>query len=348
MSDWFLAGDVGGTKINLALFRQEAGRLAIGRQDTFATQGSDSLAAVTGQFLGEEAPAVVAACFGVPGPAGGDRVEGVNLPWVVDRIELRETLKIPRVELINDLVAAGYGLNVLPPESFAALNDVAPNPEGNATLVAAGTGLGETLLVREGGRWRALPSEGGHAGFAPASEIEIDLLRYLMRTYGHVSFERVLSGPGLYNIYRFLRDSGRGKEPPWLAERLMEDDPGAAISRAAAEGNCPICEQALDLFVAIYGTEAGNMALKILATGGVFLGGGIAPRILERLKGETFRRAFRAMGRMTDLMDKFPVKVVLDSKAALYGAAHYASLGADAAGGKPRPGAPSSRKRRPA
>jgi glucokinase len=230
------------------------------------------------------------------------------------------------VELINDLEANAYGIAALQPSDFFVLNEGAGGADGARALIAAGTGLGEAgLLPGEAGD-RVFASEGGHADFAPRNEIEMELLRHLLRQWPHVSYERVLSGPGLYNLYRFLRDTGRGAEPQWLADRLAAENPSAVISETGLSAQAEICVQALDLFASIYGAEAGNLALKVKATGGVFVGGGIAPKLIGKLQDRVFMRAFVDKGRMSSLLEAMPVRVILNDQAALLGAARVAAL----------------------
>jgi glucokinase len=235
-------------------------------------------------------------------------------------------LGIRTVELINDLEANAYGIVLLEPRDFVVLNEGVPDASGTAALISAGTGLGEAGLHWEGNHYQPFPSEGGHADFAPRNELEVDLLLFLLNQYEHVSYERVLSGSGLYNIYKFLRDTGRGDEPVWLADQMRLEDPSAVISRAALEGSCELCVHALDEFISFYGAEAGNLALKFMATGGVFVGGGIAPKIIQKLRGSGFMEAFVAKGRMKQLLESIPVRVILNDKTALVGAARYAML----------------------
>ncbi|MGH8403816.1 MAG: glucokinase, partial [Gammaproteobacteria bacterium] len=231
------------------------------------------------------------------------------------------------VDLINDLEAHAYGLPLLAEKDFAVLHPGATGATGNQAIIAAGTGLGEAGLIWDGKAHIPYSTESGHADFAPRNELEIDLLRYLLREFNeHVSYERVLSGPGLYNVYRFLRERGEQLESPEVAAGLKVSDPAAVITQAALAGICRLCSQALDLFVACYGAEAGNLALRAMATGGIFIGGGIAPKILAKLKGPAFLQAFLAKGRMRKLVEQIPVKVILNDKAALLGAANYARL----------------------
>ncbi|MBI3029418.1 MAG: glucokinase, partial [Candidatus Rokubacteria bacterium] len=219
--------------------------------------------------------------------------------------------------------AAAYGVLALPPRDLERIQRGKAR-KGNMVLIAAGTGLGEAVLFWDGSRHRVVPSEGGHADFAPRSDLEMELLRFLQKEFGHVSYERVLSGPGLHNIYRFLRDTGYAPEPPWLADRLGTGDPAAIISEVALAGGHPLCVAALDLFVSVYGSEAGNLALKALAVGGVFVGGGIAPKIRAKLTDGVFLAAFADKGRYRDLMASMPVRLVLNPRAPLLGAARVA------------------------
>jgi glucokinase len=267
---------------------------------------------------------VTAAAFGVAGPVYEGRVVATNLPWQVEARALAEALGGAPVTLLNDIEALGFAVESLEPRSLATLNAGQQGP-GNRAIVAAGTGLGEGLLVWDGARHRPVATEGGHSDFAPRNALEADLLHFLIADYGHVSWERVLSGPGLFNVYRFLRDSGRGTETNEVSARLRREDPAAVISETALNGGSPLCTQALDLFVSLYGAESGNVALKALAVGGVYLGGGIAPKILPRLQAGGFMAAFRDKGRMAPLLQRIPVHVVLDPDAAMQGAARRAA-----------------------
>lgn len=327
-SELILAGDVGGTKVQLALYAAAEGMGGEPlRQQIYPTAQFESFAALLDDFMGDHAPRLKAACFGVAGPVSDGRAEMTNVHWrVIDERDIRRQFGIERVELINDMIAMGYGALALPPESFAVLNAGEPKVRGNAALIAAGTGLGEAMLFWDGRRWIPSPSEGGHADFAPNSELEIELYKHLHALYGHVSIERILSGPGFFNIYKFLRETGRGEEPAWLAERLANEDSSAVVAELAMKGELPICIQTMDLFVHIYGAEAGNMALKVLASGGVFIGGGIAPKILPQLRRPEFMEGFASKGRLREMMEKIPVKVMLDPRAPLIGAASRAAM----------------------
>jgi glucokinase len=248
-----------------------------------------------------------------------------NLPWTLDRRELARDLKIDYVFLINDLQANGYGIAELDAEQIYTLNEGDARQVGNRALIAAGTGLGEGFIVWDGRNYVPHPSEGGHADFAPRNRDEFDLLRFLQQKYnGRISFERVVSGQGLTNIYEFLREVRGLEEPAWLAERMTQEDPNSVITESALKARSRICEKTLDMFVSAYGAEAGNLALKVLSVGGLYVGGGIAPRILEKLKDGTFMKAFIDKGRLSQLLVNMPVRVILESRTALIGAAAYA------------------------
>ena len=331
-----LAGDVGGTKVHLALFDFIDGKLKVVRDKLFPAKEYAGLEAIVTEFVISEK--VTAACFGVPGPVRDGRLRLTNLPWTLDSRDLARNLKIDHVFLINDLQANGYGIAELGPDQIYTLSEGDARQVGNRALISAGTGLGEAFLIFDGRDYVPYPSEGGHADFAPRNDDEIDLLHFLMQKYnGRISFERVVSGQGLTNVYEFLRD-GRGmEEPAWLAQRMTEEDPNAVITDLAMKARSEICERALDMFVSAYGAEAGNLTLKILAVGGLYVGGGIAPRILEKLKDGTFMKAFIDKGRLSQLLVNTPVRVILESRTALIGAAAYAEArAAELSGISPR------------
>jgi glucokinase len=319
-----LSGDIGGTKTNIALFEIRGNALRSVAMETYASREHRSVEEILEKFLAINGGRISRACFGVAGPVKNERSATTNLAWVVDARELAQKLGLRRVGLLNDIEAMAWGIGALGPEDVAVINPGSADPKGNAAVIAAGTGLGEAGLVWSGKEHWPFASEGGHSDFAPRNELEIELLRYLTAQFGHVSYERVLSGPGLHNVYCFLRDTGRGEEPAWLAEELSRGDPSAVISAAALEGRAAICEAALDLFVEIYGAEAGNLALKSMATWGVYLGGGIAPKIAERLKGRGFLEAFISKGRLRPLLQEVPVRIILNDWAALFGTARCA------------------------
>jgi len=321
-----LAGDIGGTNTRLAFFEGTPDHLDAVAIEVFPSQEHKGLAEIARIFLDKHHQTARAAVFGIAGAVIDNRVEATNLPWVVDARSLASELRIERVSLINDLLANAHGIALLNESDFVALNPGSPNSTGNRALISAGTGLGEAGLLAVANGYEPFPSEGGHADFAPRNDLEIEMLRYMMDRFEHVSYERVLSGPGLHNIFQFLRDTGRGDEPGWLAKQIAEGDPSAAIATSALEGTSDICVQALDIFVSVYGAEAGNLALKVVATGGMFVGGGIAPKILRKLSSSTFTKAFNAKGRMIRLLQDIPVRVITNDKTALLGAGRVGAL----------------------
>ena len=325
--DLVLAGDIGGTKTNVALFSVQGEKLRSETFQSFASKRYAGLAPVLQEFLAGSAHTIDAACFGIAGPVVDGKVRTPNLPWLIDRTDLMGSLTLSSVTLLNDLEAAAYGIFTLEEDEFCTLNQGTRHSAGSKALIAAGTGLGEATLHDDGRHFHPLASEGGHADFAPRDDLEIELLRHLIGRFGHVSYERVLSGPGFFNIYRFLKESGRFEEPSWLADRLAaENDPSAVVSKAALANEAEICVKALDLFVSIYGAEAGNLALRAKSLRGLYVGGGIAPKILDKLKDGAFMRAFTDKGRYADLLAAVPVQVVLNDQAALRGAAYYAAF----------------------
>ncbi len=283
-----LAGDIGGTHARLALFESEGGHLREVVGETVPSRHYQTLEEIVAKFSATHQAKIEHACFGIAGPVRDGRSETPNLAWVVDAKQLARAAGVASLRLLNDLEANAFGIATLSEKDFTVLNPGASNASGNQAVISAGTGLGEAGLYWDGKYHRAFASEGGHCDFAPSDDVEGELLLWLRKQFGHASWERVLSGPGLYNIYRFLRDSGRGEEPKWLAEETAHADASAVISRAALENRCELCVKALDMFVSFYGAEAGNLALKIMALGGMFLGGGIAPKIASKLKQPAF------------------------------------------------------------
>jgi glucokinase len=319
-----LAGDVGGTKVDLALYDFIDGKLTVSRDKIYRAKDYSGLEVIVKEFLGSDH--VTAACFGVPGPVREGRLRLTNLPWTLDSRELAAGLVIQHVFLINDLEANGYGIAELADDQMFTLNEGDATQTGNRALIAAGTGLGQCFLVWDGHQHKPYPSEGGHGDYGPRNEDEIDLLRFLKQKYnGRVSYERVISGQGLTNVYEFLREVRGVDEPAWLAQRIAAvPDPNAVITEMALAAKSEICEKALDMFVSAYGAEAGNLALKVLSVGGIYIGGGIAPRIAEKLKDGTFMKAFTDKGRLSQLLINMPVRIILEPRAALLGAASYA------------------------
>lgn len=319
-----LAGDVGGTNTRVALFNPEGGRLTIARERIFPSRAHKSLDEILSIFLGDEPCPATTACFGIAGPVLNGKAVASNLAWVVDAGQLsRQSVRGP-VWLINDLEAHAYGIGDLESADLITLNEGKP-AKGNAALIAAGTGLGEAGMFWDGKQHYAFAGEGGHADFAPGNELESSLHGYLMKKFGHVSCERVISGPGIKNIYDFLRDSKIEEEPDWLKNELDQvADPVVLIAQHGLEAKTPICERALDLFVSAYGAEAGNLALRILALNGVFVSGGIAGKLLPKMKSGLFMQAFLAKGRMQPLLETVPVKIIINEHIGLLGAARYA------------------------
>jgi glucokinase len=324
-----LAGDIGGTNVRLALFETGSGKLVSREEAKFRSRDFQGLETVVEKFLAGR-KGITGAGFGIAGPVQKGRVEATNLPWSVDGEVLARRLALPSVALANDLLANAVGIAELSPADFAVVNQGQEDPGGNRALISAGTGLGEAFLVRSGGKWAPYPSEGGHSSFAPRNPFEIGLLRHLEAKLGHVSFERVLSGPGLVAVYRFERERSEIPEPGWMADEIAKrGDAAPVVTEAALQGRDAVAGRALGHFVAIYGGEAGNLALKVLATAGLFVGGGIAPRILPKLLDGTFFAAFCDKGRFAPLLSKIPVKIVLNDQCALLGAAR---LGAESGG----------------
>jgi glucokinase len=323
-----LAGDIGGTKTSLAVFSPEDGPRAPLAEATFPSADYPSLEALVREFLGQVSLPIERASFGVAGPVVASRASITNLPWVMEETQLQEALNLSSVRLLNDLNAIAHAVPFLEPADLHTLNAGQQAPDGAMAVVAPGTGLGEAFLTWDGTRYRPHPSEGGHADFAPTNPLQAELLRYLQGRFDrgrfeHVSYERICSGRGLPNIYAYLKDSGHADEPAWLTEQLAAaDDPTPVIVNAALDSQrpCQLCVATLNAFVSILGAEAGNLALKVLASGGVYLGGGIPPRILPALEKQ-FMEAFRRKGRMSDLLARVPVHVILNPKVALLGAA---------------------------
>ena len=323
----FLAGDIGGTKTNLAVFAYEDhNRLVAKKIASYPSKGHATLADIIRNFLGQDLSTVRQACFGVAGPVKDGAVEVTNLPWIVDAAALQAELDFQHVSLLNDLEANAYGINTLLPHELLSLNPQAdPHQGGNRALISAGTGLGEAGMLWDGLAHRPFASEGGHASFAPNDSIGDELLMFLRREHGHVSWERVLSGMGMKNLYRFFRQRSGQPEPEWLGAQLIQGDLGAVVTQAALAVKDPVCVETLDCFTRNYGSEAGNLALKMLALGGVYIGGGIAPKILPKMQSKVFLDAFYHKGRMSPLLQSTPVYVILNDKTALQGAAWFAA-----------------------
>jgi glucokinase len=319
-----LAGDIGGTNARLAYFQPQNGSLQMISERVFPSREYSELGEIVAKFLEDSPTQPEVACFGIAGPVHNGRVETSNLPWIIEQSRLAKQIQLPSTLLINDLEASAWGIGGLRAQDLIPLNRVA-QAVGNQAVIAPGTGLGEAGLFWNGSQHQVFACEGGHTDFGPQGDLQIELLRFLAGRYEHVSYERVLSGPGLVNVYEFLRGKASATEPAGFATQLSKGDAAATISCAALERTNPLAEQALDLWISVYGAEAGNLALKTMATGGIFLGGGISPKILPKLTGPLFMQAFLAKGRLRPLLESMPVQVITNDKAGLLGAARCAA-----------------------
>jgi glucokinase len=319
-----LAGDIGGTNARLAYFQPQNGHLQLISERVFPSREYSELGEIVSKFLEGSATRPEVACFGIAGPVHNGRVETSNLPWIIEQSRLAKQIRLPATMLINDLEASAWGIEALSAQDLVSLNQVVPS-DGNQAVIAPGTGLGEAGLYWNGSQHQVFACEGGHTDFAPQGDLQIALLRFLASRYGHVSYERILSGPGLVNVYEFLRGQGCGDEPAGFAAQLSQGDKAATISSSALNGTNPLAQQALDLWISVYGAEAGNLALKAMATGGIFLAGGISPKILSKLTGPLFMEAFLGKGRLRPLLEDIPVQVITNDKAGLLGAARCAA-----------------------
>jgi glucokinase len=319
-----LAGDIGATRARLAAFETEGNRLKCAVEKTYMSQQHDGLATILAEFIRTEGIPVHSACVGVAGPVRGGRSKISNLPWIIDSRELAKQLKLHSVGLLNDLEAYAYGIDALESKDFVSLSEGAEDAEGNRAVISARTGLGMAGLYWDGFRHHPFACEGGHADFAPRNDLEMELLGYLQKKYGRISCERILSGPGIKNIYDFLRDTHKAEEPEWLRTQMdgVGDAP-ALISRTALEGKATICDQTLSIFVSVFGAETGNCALKFMSTGGIFIGGSIAAKNVPKMNEPGFVQAFLDKGRMEVLLKDMPVKIVLNDDCGIIGAARY-------------------------
>jgi len=319
-----LAGEIGATRTRLAAFETEGNRLKCAIEKTYPSHEYSGLAEILPQFTRTEGIPVHSACFGVAGPVRDGRSKISNLPWTIDCKELAGQLKVATVGLLNDLEAYAYGIDALESKDFIAISAGSENAEGNRAVISAKTGLGMAGLFWDGFRHHPFACEGGHADFAPRDPVQIELLAYLQKKYGRVSCERVLSGPGIHDIYVFLRDTKKSLETAELREQLNKAaDPSPLISRLALEGKSPICEQTLSIFVSVFGAEAGNCALRYMTTGGIYIGGVIAAKIAQKMQDGTFMRAFLHKGRMEAILKDMPVQIIANDDCGLIGAARY-------------------------
>jgi len=326
-----LTGDIGGTKTLLQIADAGAAVRVLAER-RFDSAAYESFAALLRAFVAAERGAldgVTHACFAVAGPvrdaSHGQTVKVTNLPWEIDSHTLQTEFGLARARLINDFEAIGYGIEALPEKDFIVLQPGTPLPRGPRAIIGAGTGLGQAILLWQGGRYAVVPTEGGHASFGPTDELQLELARHLIRTCGRASYELILSGPGLARVYEFLRARGDTPESPAVARAMQTADPAAAITDAALKQNDPLAQQALELFVRVYGTQAGNLALTAGATGGVYIAGGIAPKIISRLTDGAFLAAFRDRGNMSAYVAAVPVRVVMNTNVGLIGAVMAAS-----------------------
>ncbi len=323
-----LAADVGGTKTDLALFQIVDGRLISIKSKRYPTTDHDSFVESILKFHGDELSSIHCACFGVAGVVDGDKVQGVNFAWEIDAKKLERELNIKRILLINDLEANAYGLSALEEKDFKIIAKGKKN-KGNAAIIAPGTGLGEAVMYWDGSHYHPYATEGGHCSFSPRDLLDIQLWNFLNTEYEHISWERLVSGQGIYNIYRFLRHYRNEKEPDWLTKELLKGDAPLIISSAAKEKSDPICVETIQLFVKYLSTASAQLALKTKATGGIYIGGGIAPKILSLIDKKEFYKNFINLGRMENLLKSIPVKIVLNDKTPLMGAAYYAAMGVE-------------------
>ncbi len=319
-----LAGEIGATRTRLAAFDADGNKLQCVVEKTYLSHDHSGLPELITGFIKTEGIPVHSACFGVAGPVTAGRSKISNLDWTIDSRELANQLKLNSVGLINDLEAYAYGIDALESKDFITLSEGSEDAEGNRAVISARTGLGVAGMYWDGFRHHPFACEGGHADFSPRNKLEMELLDYLQGKHRRVSCERILSGPGIKNIYDFLRDTKKVDEPKELREQMSQaPDPPALISKLAAEGKAPICDQTMSLFVSIYGAETGNCALYFMSTGGIFIGGSIAAKNVNKMKDPAFMQSFLAKGRMTQLLQQMPVKIVLNDDSGIIGAARY-------------------------
>jgi glucokinase len=323
-----LAGDVGGTKTNLALFKATETSVDLIHEETYPSSKYSTCVEVLQQYLSDHPDSKPdRLCMGVAGPVFQGKVDLTNLSWHLDSEEISRVLKIKSVFLINDLEATSYGLAGLGPDDFINVHEGVSEQAGNIAILAPGTGLGEAGLYWDGSYYHPFPTEGGHTDFAPRTELDIELYQYLQKRYEIVSYERVIAGPGIYDIYQFLCDVKKRKTADWLEELFTKNDPSAVISESAIDEKDPTCIETMQLFVRYLARECSNLVLKLKATGGLFLGGGIPPKITSILQQNVFYDNFLDCDRMQTLMKKVPVNIILNSQAALFGAAYYGAYG---------------------
>lgn len=315
-----LVGDIGGTNTRLALF-QEGKNIQEGK---YPSKEYKSLEEIIRLFLSKKRPSIEKACFGIAGPVLNGICKATNLPWLVDAKKLSKTFSISEVRLLNDLEAKAYGISTLPPKEVLLIQKGKERQSGNQAFIAAGTGLGQAGLFWDGKEHTPFATEGGHVDFAPKNEEEIDLFCYLKEKLEHVSYERIVSGPGLVTIYQFLIETGREFSLKEVEEAMQHKDPASVITEWGASNKDPASTRAVDWFISFYGAEAGNMALKYLSLGGIYIGGGVAPHLKKKMNSKLFREAFNAKGRFKPLLETIPIRLILDDdQVSLAGAARY-------------------------
>ncbi len=322
-----LVGDIGGTKTGLAVAETIGDKVQLDHERRYPSRDYRSLDALLRRYCDDTGAHCDLAALAIAGPVKDGHSNATNLPWEVDALAIRRGLGLSSVRLLNDLEAVAWGVSALGSDEVALIHPGDPDAVGNACVVAAGTGLGQAGMFWDGQRHHPFATEGGHTDFSPTDEREFALFQFLQRKHGHVSWERVASGTGIGNLHAFLLEWRRGELPAWLSEEMAAGDPSATIARAAAEARCPICEEAMGLFAGLYGREAGNTALKHLALGGVYLGGGVAPKNIDLLRAGAFMAAFLDKGRMTALVERMPVKIILEQRTPLFGAARFMAEG---------------------
>jgi len=326
VSGLVLAADVGGTKTELALFQIKEGKLLALKNQRYATTDHQSFVEAIRHFHDDQSSVIDCACLGVAGPVDGDKVKGINFTWEIDAKKIASDLNIKKVLLINDLQANAYGLSALGDLDFEIITK-GEKSEGNAVVISPGTGLGEAGMFWDGAYYHPYATEGGHCNFAPSNELDAELWKFLKTKFDHISWERLISGQGILNIYQFLRSYNAEKEPEWLTEQLNTDPSAKVISVAAIEKKDPVSVETMQLFFKYLAIEASQLALKTKATGGIFIGGGIVPKNLSLIDKKEFHQNFINTGRMEHLLKNIPIKIVLNDKTALMGAAYYAAMG---------------------
>lgn len=320
-----MAADVGGTKTNLALYKIKNGALLLLKENSYRTKMVESFTEMVHDFHAGNAPSIDGICLGVAGHVTQGRVKGTNFPWKIDREEIHKELQIPSVSLVNDMEANAYGLAALSEKDFVTLKD-GSNIPGNAALISPGTGLGEAGLYWDGSHYHPFATEGGHCDFSPRNDLDVKIWQYLQKKFGHISWERLISGPGILNIYEVLRSLSGRKEPDWLKENFQNKDPSVVITETALDGKDPVCKETLELFIRFLAIESAQLALKFKATGGIYIGGGILPNIIKGINREIFQRDFVQSDLMGALLQTVPIKVILNEKTALLGAVYYAAM----------------------